>query len=202
MTQLDAIGRRQRGAVTRPQALQHGLSPTDLHELIRAGHWQRLLPGIYATFTGRPPPATMRWAAVLYSGAGAMLCHRSAAEETGLATTVPGVIHILIPENRRVRPHPAMAVHRSRHAASRRDPRRRPPQTRVEDTVLDLASLATDAEEARRWITTACTRRLTTPDRLADALTRRPRLIRRHEIAALLAGAISRTAGLPPWPPA
>ncbi|GAA2894512.1 hypothetical protein Acy02nite_59840 [Actinoplanes cyaneus] len=200
MTELDAISRRQRGVVTRPQALQNGMSPTDLHELIRSGHWQRLMPGIYATFAGLPPPAAMRWAAVLYSGRGAMLCHRSAAEETGLAEPVPGAVHVLIPENRRVRPHPAIVIHRSRHAPARRDPRRRPPQTRVEDTVLDLASTSAGAREAQRWITSACIRRLTTAERLADALSHRPRLIRGREIAALVAGAVRGTSELPAWP--
>ncbi|BCY14648.1 type IV toxin-antitoxin system AbiEi family antitoxin domain-containing protein [Actinoplanes sp. L3-i22] len=200
MAQLDEISRHQRGVVTRRQALAAGVSDREIRELVLTGQWQRLLPGIYATFAGRPPPAAMRWAAILYSGSDAMLCHRSAAEEAGLAVPVPGVVHVLIPEQRRVRPNPVVAVHRSRHATARRHPHRRPPQTRLEDTVLDLASTAADAKEALHWITTACTRHLTTPARIADALARRPRLTHRREVIALLANATNRSAALPHWP--
>ncbi len=202
MAQLDAISRRQRGVVTRRQALQNGLTATDLHHLTRAGHWQRLMPGIYATFAGRPPPAAMRWAAVLYAGPGAMLSHRSAAEESGLAEPASTAIHVLIPERRRVRPHPGVVIHRSRHAPARKHARRQPPQTRVEETVLDLASTSADAKEALNWITVACTRQLTTADRLSAALSDRPRLIHRRAIAILLAGiGASGDSALPRWAP-
>jgi hypothetical protein len=200
MAQLDEISRRQRGVVTRQQALRSGISAGTLQRRVTTGQWQRLMPGIYATFAGCPPPATMRWAAVLYSGPEAMLCHRSAAEEAGLAKPGPGAVHVLIPEGRRVRPASGVVVHRSRHARARRHPRRRPPQTRLEDTVLDLASASTDVEEALRWITTACTRRLTTPERIACALTRRTRLTRRREVTAVLANAAGHTSALPRWP--
>ncbi|WP_436526870.1 hypothetical protein [Actinoplanes sp. HUAS TT8] len=200
MAQLDEISRRQHGVVTRRQALQNGLSADQLQRLVRTADWQRLMPRIYATFTGRPPPAAMRWAAILYAGSGAMLSHRSAAEEAGLAEPLPGPVHVLIPERRRVRPHPGLVVHRSRHAASRRHPRRSPPRTRVEHTVLDLASAAADAKEALTWITSACAQRFTTPDRIADALADRPQLFRRHALFALLINAAGYTSTLPPWP--
>ncbi|GIE83983.1 type IV toxin-antitoxin system AbiEi family antitoxin domain-containing protein [Actinoplanes regularis] len=200
MAQLDETTRRQHGVVTRQQALQGGISADVLHRRVRTGRWQRLMPGIYATFSGRPPPAAARWAAILYSGPGAMLCHRSAAEEAGLAEPGPGAVHVLIPERRRVRPASGVVVHRSRHAKARRHPHRRPPQTRLEETVLDLASASADAEEALHWITTACARRLTTPDRIAHALQRRTRLARRREVTAVLANAAGHTSALPRWP--
>ncbi|MFC3991616.1 type IV toxin-antitoxin system AbiEi family antitoxin domain-containing protein [Actinoplanes siamensis] len=200
MPQLDEIARRQRGVVSRRQAFQAGISPGVLQRRVTTGRWQRLLPGTYATFAGRPPPAALRWAAVLYSGSGAMLCHRSAAEESGLVRSGQGAVHVLIPESRRVRPAPGMVVHRSRYAKARRHPRRRPPQTRLEETVLDLASTSASVDEALRWIIVACLHRRTTPDGIARALERRTWLPRRRAVAALLAYAAGRTTELPHWP--
>ncbi|WP_157441200.1 hypothetical protein [Actinoplanes awajinensis] len=214
MRQLDEISRRQRGVVTRQQALKAGISSDVLRGRVMTGRWQRLMPATYATFPGRPPPAALRWAAVLHAGTGAMLCHRSAAEEAGLileeaaqeAGTLTmgcrrGPVHVLIPERRRIRPVPGIVVHRSRHASIRRHPRRRPPQTRLEETVLDLASTAADVEEAMHWITVACARRLTTPDLIAEALTRRSRMARREAVTTLLAHATTgHTPALPDWP--
>ncbi|GAA4592333.1 hypothetical protein BJY16_000595 [Actinoplanes octamycinicus] len=202
MAQLDDISGRQCGVVTRGQALQAGVRPETVRRHLRSGRWQRMIPGIYATFTGRPPPGAKRWAAVLHAGPGAMLCRRSAAEETGLAAPGRGAVHVLIPETRRIRPIVGIVAHRSRHAAARRDPLRSPPQTRVEETVLDLASTARTAPEGLHWIMAACVRRLTTPDRLARALSTRPRLPRRKAVAALLGiAADGRPAPLPLWPP-
>ncbi|BCJ42590.1 hypothetical protein GCM10010168_06680 [Actinoplanes ianthinogenes] len=202
MAQLDDISDLQRGVVSRDQALQAGLGPETVRRHLRSGHWQRMIPGIYATFPGRPPPGARRWAAVLHAGSGAMLCCHSAAEEAGLAAPGRGAIHVLIPEFRRISPILGIVTHRSRHAAARRDPLRLPPQTRVEETVLDLAATARVPADALRWVTTACTRQLTTPERLARALAARPRLPRRKAVGSLIRlAADGHVAPLPSWPP-
>ncbi|WIM95577.1 type IV toxin-antitoxin system AbiEi family antitoxin domain-containing protein [Actinoplanes oblitus] len=202
MAHLDDISGRQCGVVSREQALQAGIGAETVRRHLRSGRWQRMIPGIYATFADRPPPGARRWAAVLHAGSGAMLCCRSAAEEAGLAAPGREAIHVLIPDTRRISPVRGLVAHRSRHAADRRDPLRLPPQTRVEETVLDLASTAGDPAEALHWISTACTRRLTTPSRLTTALSARPRLHRRGAMHTLL-GAVARgyPAPLPDWPP-
>ncbi|MEV6298498.1 type IV toxin-antitoxin system AbiEi family antitoxin domain-containing protein [Actinoplanes sp. NPDC051861] len=208
MTRLDQITRRQRGVVARSQVFDAGLTPAALRHRLDSGRWQRVFDGVYATFTGGVPPPARRWAAVLWAGHDAVLSHRSAAEEAGLAdhpaglgdhpaglgghadvgptASSGGTIHITIPERRRVRPTPGIVVHRSRQLARRRHPTRRPPQTRVEETVLDLALTATSDETAMAWIAAACTRRLTTPDRVAKALAARHRVPHRRDLAALL----------------
>ncbi len=91
-------------------------------------------------------------------------------------------------------------------------PAREPARTRIEDTVLDLCA-AGDEESTVMWVTRACQRRLTTPRRLADRLTERPRLTGRGLIREMVmdarAGATSnlehralhqvfRAHGLPP----
>jgi hypothetical protein len=63
---------------------------------------------------------------------------------------------------------------------------RTPPQTRIEETVLDLAQLAPTAEEAVGWAIKACQRRLTKPGLLREAMTQRPRLRWRGDLAEAL----------------
>ena len=54
----------QAGVVSRTQALRIGLSPDALRSRVRAGHWQRLQRGVYATFTGEPGWEARLWAAL------------------------------------------------------------------------------------------------------------------------------------------
>ena len=187
MTELDEIIRRQRGVVTRGQLLRLGMTADDLRGRIAAGEWRRLSAGSFATFAGDVPRAARRWAAVLDAGAGAMLSHRSAAEEAGFpAEAADAAIHVTVPANRRIAVASGVVLHRSRLASRRRDPARLPPQTRIEDTVIDLAGAADSAQRAMMWVTAACGRRLTTPDRIALALAERARVPRRGELVRML----------------
>ncbi|MEU8236693.1 type IV toxin-antitoxin system AbiEi family antitoxin domain-containing protein [Actinoplanes missouriensis] len=196
---IDEISRHQRGILTRAQALSSGMSPDHLRRLYTSGGWQRLHRGVYATFSGPVARPALRWAAVLAAGRGAMLSHRSAAEEAGLADDAPGPIHVLIPDERRVCPSGGLVVHRAKGTATRLHPVRLPPQTRVEDTVLDMASAARSEEEAMAWIAAACGRRLTTPARIAKALADRPRLLRRRDLTVLLGEAGAGVGSVLEW---
>ncbi|BBH64487.1 hypothetical protein ACTI_11720 [Actinoplanes sp. OR16] len=201
MVHIDEISGLQRGVVTRNQALRAGLSADRIRNLVDSGRWQRLYTGVYATFTGEVQRPARRWAAVLSAGRGALLSHRSAAEEVGLIgrEEAAGAIHVLIPAERRVRRCPGIVVHRATRAGEWRHPVRSPPQTRVEQTVLDLASAAGSEDEAMKWIAAACGRRLTTPRRIAGALRERPRLLRRAGLGVLLAEAGSGCESVLEW---
>jgi len=76
-------------------------------------------------------------------------------------------------------------LHRSRHHLRRRHPACSLPQTRLEDTVLDLVEQCDAEDDVVGWLTRACQRRLTTPRRLRRAVARRSRLRHRrlvHEV--------------------
>lgn len=196
---MDEVSLAQGGVVTRAQALGAGLTRDAVKARLRSGRWRRLFPGVYITFTGDPTPATRRWAAVLGAGDGAVLSHRSAAEEVGLADPGSDAIHVTIPARRRLTPPPGVVVHRCAHLAERRHPTRRPPQTRVEDTVLDLAIESPTQDEAMAWIAAACSGRLTTPDRVARALRSRERVAGRRSLAALLDDAAAGCRSVLEW---
>jgi very-short-patch-repair endonuclease len=78
---------------------------------------------------------------------------------------------------------PGVIIHYSSRLAEARHPARLPPQTKLEETVLDLAELARTAEDAVAWPIRACQRRLTTPDRIIVALEDRSRARWRRDVA-------------------
>jgi hypothetical protein len=61
-----------------------------------------------------------------------------------------------------------------------------PPQTRIEETVLDLWQAARGLDEAISWLTAGLGRRLTTEDKLRAALADRSRMRRRRQLTELL----------------
>lgn len=172
--------------MTSTQATNSGLSRNTVHAWVLAGRWQRIHRGVYATFSGELSRRAELWATVLYSGPGAMLSHRTAAELAGLTDTASESIHVTLPVDRRVAPAAGIVVHRSGRASEMLHPARLPPQTRVEETVLDLVDQAGSLDDVVGWVTRALGRRLTTQDRLRVALAQRARLRWRRELTELL----------------
>jgi Transcriptional regulator, AbiEi antitoxin len=177
---------RQRGVVTNRQLAEADMSTEALRWRVARGHWQRMQRGVYATFSGQPDRPAILWAAVLYAGPGAVLSHETAAELTKLIDKPSRLIHVTIPAERRATKAPGIVIHRSDRASWARDPRALPPQTRIEETVLDLAAAARSLDDACGWVLRASQRRLIAPAFLAHALAQRPRFSWRAELAELL----------------
>ncbi len=111
---LDQIVTRQRGLVTRRQVLAAGLDDEWIRREIKNGKWQRVLPGLYATFTGPLTLEHRRVAGMLYT--------RGSAQLTGLAALVwhgfrqlPTVdqIHLLVPHDQRRSSHSFLRIQRT-----------------------------------------------------------------------------------------
>ena len=183
---LDEVCARQAGAITRVQARAAGLTDEAIEARLHGGRWQRVFGRVYATFSGPVPRGCLLWAAVLRAGEGATLSHETAAELVGLLDGPSARIHLTVPAGRRIAPVPGVQLHRSRLVHVTRHGSRLPPQTRVEDTVLDLTQSATDLDTALSWCARACGRRLTTPARLPVALDARRRVRWRAELSAVL----------------
>ena len=185
-------------------------------ERLRRGRWQQLFRGVYATFTGPVPREAWLWAAVLRAGPGAVLSYWTAAELQGLADPPGGDpasgIHVTVTSARRVRV-PGIVLHLSSRVAEATQPNREPPRTSIEETVLDLTQVTRDFDQVCGWITRACARRLTTPEKLRAALAARKKAMFRQEIEDSLAAAgigvhsvleyrylhdVERAHGLPP----
>jgi very-short-patch-repair endonuclease len=115
-----------------------------------------------------------------------MLSHQTAAELSKLVDSPSLVIHVTVPVDRRVKRRAGLAIHLSGRAAAAVHPARIPPRTRLEETVIDLWEMARDLDTAVGWLTTALGRRLTTQDKLRQAMEARSRIRRRKELVELL----------------
>jgi hypothetical protein len=176
----------QQGVVTSGQLIAAGITKDMIKSKVRSGRWQRTYRGVYATFSGELGRPAALWAGVLSAGTGAMLSHRTAAEAGRLTDSRSGLIHITVPGSRRVTKMPGIVVHYSARVSQALHPALLPPQTRIEETILDLAGTASTIDNATAWVLAGFCRRLTTQARLNASMDRRARLRWRRELAELL----------------
>ncbi|GAA0898888.1 hypothetical protein [Virgisporangium aurantiacum] len=177
---------QQAGILTRRQALAAGLTDEAIDAQVGAARWQRVYPGVLATFSGPVGREAQLWAAVLFAGTGAVLSHETAAELHKLVSEPAEVVHISIPVGRSVRARPGIVLHRSRNVERLRHPVLEPPRTKLEETVLDLTQTSPDLDSAIGWLVKAVASRRTTATRLLEALTARHRVRWRRELTNAL----------------
>jgi hypothetical protein len=178
---------RQCGMFARWQADALAVDLRVISAQLRGGRWQALHRGVYATFTGPPSRDAELWAAVLRAGPRAVLSHQTAAELDGFGAGRGRLIHVSVPLAQHMVRIPGIAVHRSGRLEVARHPARMPPRTRVEETALDLAQLATSLDDAFGWISRSCSNRLTTPPLLLQAIQSRSKIRWRAELTLALA---------------
>jgi hypothetical protein len=186
---FEELCRVQHGVISRAQALACGLTVKVIESKLRSRRWQRLYPGVFATFTGSLGRQSRLWAALLRAGDGATLSHETAAEVAGL-TDPPAVdapIHITVPDRRRVTRIRGVVLHRSSRVDIARHPSQLPPRTRIEETVVDLTQTTRTLGQALSWLTRAVGARLTTAARLRKTIADRSKVRwRRYLNEALL----------------
>jgi hypothetical protein len=169
----------QHGIVAKAQARQAGHSAKVVQHQLRSGKWRYVRRGVYATFTGEVSREARLWAAIKRAGPSAMLSHETAAEIQGLADKPSAKINITVPRRRRPaqkKPLQGVIIHRSDQSRPQDLPPWELPRTRIEDTVLDLATAARNFDEAYGWVSRATSRRLTTVAMLRAALADRTRI--------------------------
>jgi hypothetical protein len=184
---LTALMAAQGRALSRAQALEHGVPLGRIRGLLRSDRWQSPVQGVYVGFSGPCPPLTRVWVALLHCGPGAVAAGRTAGWLWGLEDELPPQLEVMVPAQRRVRSPSWIAVRRNPSLAERRHPVAVPPRTRLEDTVLDIVTRSEQAGEVIDVLTRACQRRLTTAERLAEAATARARLRWRALLMGVLA---------------
>ena len=201
--------REQHGAFTRAQAAACGVSLARIRTRVARAEWVRCYPGVFGV--ARMGRLGELAAGLLYSGPGAVLCGRSAAERNGLLPPGAGV-EVTVPLARRVRPQPGLVVRRT-GTLSEGDVWVRDglATTRPERTLVDLARSG-ERPEVEALVCAALQRRLTTAERIEQAARRAGLLPRRPWFALLLADVrqgveapgelalmrLCRTSGLPP----
>jgi hypothetical protein len=180
------LGHLQHGAFSREQALGAGISLDAIKSRVRRGTWRRLYSGVYATEQGRLERLTELWAAVLYAGRDAVISHETAAELHGLRDAKSRLIHVSIPARRKVAAAPGLCVHRLARVYDPPDAHRDPPQTTIEETLLDLAQTSTAFKEVVGWLTGAFGRELTNETRLLYAISLRSKVRWRGQLLEVL----------------
>jgi hypothetical protein len=181
---LDSLVESQRGLLTRGQALAAGLDDEAIRRELHDGRWQRLLPGLYATFTGGVTLEQRRLAAALYVGRRAQITGVAALVWHGFRH-VPedGAVHMLVPHEARRTSRGFVRIQRT----LRLDPHARAGNgyqvCSVGRAVADACRLFDDLRSARAVVSEAVQRRMTTLDALGRELalagTSRTRLLRR-----------------------
>jgi hypothetical protein len=183
---LGDVAELQAGVLSIAQLVGAGLARDAASAWVRQGRWQRLHRGVYATFSGEPGREATLWAAVLACGPGAMLSYQTAAEVVGLTDRRSWLVHVTIPGQRRVALTQGLVIHCSARASQALHPARTPPQTRVEETILDLAAAADSLDDACSWVTRGIGRRLTVAESLLQAQAARGKMRWRQELLELL----------------
>ncbi|WP_037043006.1 hypothetical protein [Pseudonocardia halophobica] len=182
----------QNGMAGLDQLRGFGVSWSAVVAHLEAGRWQRVLPRVYALFTGSLSAEARTTAALLYGGPAAVLSHRTAAELWGLVRPGEGPVHITVPyTSSAVSQPPLVEVHRSRahrHILVTTDP----PRTSRADTAIDVAVAEEDPDSARRalvaMLTTGRVTAAAVERRMADRLPRRHRKALREAIALVREG--------------
>jgi very-short-patch-repair endonuclease len=176
------LAAEQDGVVSRQQLLGLGLTVGQARARVDTGRWQRLHPGVYATFNGPVPSRARIWAALLYCGQGAVVGGDAALWLAGVRSQPPGVIDICVPGRRRVVPRPGVRVTSRRDIALLARARGGPLRLCVEDAVLDVVGAHEKPEQVIGVVLDVVQRRATTSARLRERLAQRAR----HRWRALL----------------
>jgi very-short-patch-repair endonuclease len=132
------VAEAQHGVIARRQLTDLGLGEDAIDYRLAVGRLWIVMPRIYAVGQRRLPPLSRSMAAVLSSGVGAVLSHRSAAALWGVRAVGGGPIHVTVPSKSRstklvrrhyvVLPSDEMTIHEGI------------PVTTVPRTVLDFAA--------------------------------------------------------------
>lgn len=187
---LAALAESQDGIVSRRQLRALGISRTVVRSHVRGRRWRRVHPGVYATFTGPLPDRALIWAALLYAGSDAVASHGTAEWLCGLRTDLPSPLTVCVPHGRRHHAgSPGVRVRQARHLTRRRHPSKTPPQTTLEDTVLDLVDTARTERAVIDVVLRACQQRLTSARRMSACARSRSRLRWRSLVVDLLCDA-------------
>jgi very-short-patch-repair endonuclease len=168
------IAARQHGVVAREQVVRAGIPPHAIDHRVKQGRLEVLYRGVY-----RVGPLggnrEREMAAVLASGDGSVVSHRSAAAVWGHIPRAPAsaTVDTIIPGGRR-RPGPGVRAHRVALAGDEVTRRDGLPITTPARTLLDLAACA-EPRELERALAWADREQQLRGDDLAVLLARYPR---------------------------
>ena len=188
---LRRLTRDQAGVFSTAQAEALGVGYEEIRAHVAAGRWSRLHDGVYFMANTKPGGSSVRWAALLASGEGAVLSHDTAAEVYGF-----GRLHreprveVSIPESRREVAVPGVRVRRSRLLPAKATIHDGWPITTAADTVLDLIAEMRSPFAVVGLLTDACRSKSVSPHEVLRAMGRRRRQRHRQLVKDTVADVI------------
>lgn len=189
---MDDVARllvEQDGVISRRQALEVGLSRTEVARLLRRRDWTVVHEGVYVEHTGPLTWQQRAWAAVLFSWPAA-LSHNSAlraGEGPGRRGRDESVIDVAVHRDRNVTAPPGVEIHRMSGFDELAQWNLGPPRIRYDESVLDVAAAAKDDLAAVAVLADACGARRTTASRLLGRIEARAKIHRRAWLTSVLA---------------
>lgn len=167
---IAAVVARQHGVATNRQLVDAGLSPAAVGRRLAAGRFRALHRGVYAT-TPFLLPLAREMGAVLASGPGSTLSHRSSAGLWGLYAVAAGGPVDVIPARHRSKIRGIRLHYVRQLAADERVVHEGIPVTSPARTILDLAAVL-GGRELESIVARAERERLVTVDQLVAMLER------------------------------
>ena len=162
----------QRQVISRSQALACGVPRSTVTSWCRpAGKWQRLLPAVYLTVTGRPTPEQRLMAALLYGGPRSVITGPAALRAYRLRVPGPDTVDILVPQATRRQNVGFVRMHRTRQLprVRRIGPVRYAEPTRA---VADAAQILSSLDDIRAVVAEAIQKQLCSLAQLGTELER------------------------------
>lgn len=101
IARVHALAAKQHGVFARWQALQVGVSRTQLQDRVTTGLWRRVLPAVYLVAGAPEDWRQQLHAALLWAGPGAALSHRTAAALHGFSRFRESGVHLVSPHDKR-----------------------------------------------------------------------------------------------------
>jgi len=162
----------QHQVISRIQALTCGVPRSTITSWCQPeGKWQRLLPAVYLTVTGKPAPEQRLMAALLYGGPRSAITGPAALRAYRLRAPGPDVIDILVPQATRRQNIGFVRIHRTRQLprVRRIGPVRFAEPTRA---VADAAQVLPSLDDARAVVAEAIQKQLCSLAQLGVELER------------------------------
>jgi hypothetical protein len=138
---LAALAAGQGGVFSRAQAIAAGFGASQIERRVRAGTWQRMLPGVYLYAATPRSAAALHWGALLWAGPDSVLSHSSAAAIWRIRVAGGAAPEVIVPATRGPRAE-GVIVHRvARMSAVDVVRLRGLPVTTPVRTIVDLATV-------------------------------------------------------------
>ena len=183
--QLLATAASQGGVVGAEQLVALDFTCRSAERLVNQRSWVRLATGVYQVGVGEPSWEGLAWAGVLLGGPRARLGFEAAGHLWKLVDEPPADITVLVPHGRPIAGRGRWVFQQERSAArSVRSPGS-PPRTTIEDTVVDLCSVA-ETRALPGLLTKAVQGRRTTTRRILACVESRARVRHRDLLREML----------------